>query len=207
MLESTTCFDKGESLSYKELNRKENSFGSVLEEITVCKKENSVLISDADGVWFKDFRDQLPVVSCLKKPGFREDIVDKLSYINEVFSEGNFFVATNRDPSVRFPWPSDKIINVLEESFQSVGIDSSFIFTTMNKQLPGVARGEIDRLTEEIVRFFYSNYSKDDLLQIISIEDSIIVHPFRQRFIQHIAKQVRKKIGKDIDIEILNFIV
>lgn len=207
MLESTECFDKESTLSYRELDRSESNFDSVLEEMTLCKKEKSILISDADGVWFRDIFDQFPIISILKEPVFREDIVDKLTYINEIFSENNFFVATNRDPRVGFPWASDKVIDILEESFTKAGIDTSFIFTVMNKQLPGVAKKEIARLTEEIVKYYYANDSKEGCLQIVSMEDITLIHPFRKYFLLHIAKKVQESIDKDMDIEILNFIV
>jgi len=174
------------------------SFGETVDYLKqeTDASESKFCLVDVDGTLFTNNVLKLPILCHLASTTIPEDIRCSFgSLISNVFAEDNIAVITNRNNFERVFWNSDKILKNIKE------LSEVPLFTSLNRQIPGLNKRDCDNLLSKVIEYVQD---KDDL-KLYSIEDYSIVSPFRNHFLEYIARKVRNECG--IDVKVVNLVI
>lgn len=159
-----------------------------LKENTV-EDESKFCLVDIDGTLFAENILKLPIVSHFVTPTITESVKSSFcSLVSDVFVDKNVAIVTNRNGYERVFWNSKEMIQVVKE------ICDVPMFTSLNRQLPGLNKKSCDNLLCKIMEYVQNRES----LTIYSVEDHSFVSPFRSHFLGYLAKKLEIDCGFDI---------
>lgn len=179
----------------------EIAVGSFEEAVDYLKEEtgedeSKICLVDIDGTLFPENILKLPVLCHLVSPTIPEGIKSSFcSLISNVFVDGNIAVITNRNDLERVFWNSDKVLKHVRE------ICDVPVLTFLNRQLPGLNKRGCDKLLCKIMEYVQERES----VTIYSIEDHSLVSPFRNHFLEYIAKRISNESG--IEVRVVNLVI
>lgn len=158
--------------------------------------ESKFCLVDIDGTLFSDDLLKLPIISHFISPTISESVKDSFcTLVGDVFVNENVAIVTNRNNFERVFWNSDKILRHVRE------LCDVPVFTSLNRQLPGLNKKGCDNLHCKIMEYVQE---REDLT-IYSVEDHSFASPFRSHFLEYMAKRVSKE--DSIDVRIVNLVI
>jgi len=185
---------------------RDNSYSEIVvksfEEAVDYLKENTVedeskfCLVDIDGTLFAENILKLPIVSHFVTPTITESVKNSFcTLVSDVFVDKNVAIVTNRNGYERVFWNSKEMIQVVKE------ICDVPVFTSLNRQLPGLNKKGCDNLLCKIMEYVQDREN----LTIYSIEDQSWVSPFRYHFLEHLARRLKRESG--IDVRVVNLVI
>jgi len=158
--------------------------------------ETKFCLVDVDGTLLSEDILKLPIISHFVTPTITESVKGSFcSLVDDVFNDSNLAIVTNRNGYERVLWNSKEIIRVVKE------ICDVPVFTSLNRQLPGLNKKGCDNLLCKIMEYVQER----DNLTIYSIEDQSWVSPFRYHFLEHLARRLKREGG--IDTRVVNLVI
>lgn len=158
--------------------------------------EGKFCLVDIDGTLFSEDILKLPIVSHFVAPTVTESVKGSFcSLVSDVFYDQNVAIVTNRNGYERVLWNSREIIRVVKE------ICDVPVFTSLNRQLPGLNKKGCDNLLCKIMEYVQDREN----LTIYSIEDHSFVSPFRRHFLEYMARRVSKE--SDVNVRVVNLVI
>lgn len=158
--------------------------------------ETKFCLVDVDGTLLSEDILKLPIISHFVTPTITESVKGSFcSLVDDVFNDSNLAIVTNRNGYERVLWNSKEIIRVVKE------ICDVPVFTSLNRQLPGLNKKGCDNLLCKIMEYVQER----DNLTIYSIEDQSWVSPFRYHFLEHLARRLKREGG--IDVRVVNLVI
>ena len=195
----------------------------------VNRGETSVVLVDIDGVLITNNMVKLPVISHFVQPVIEQEVTDSFQKLVNLF-EDSVIISTNRSTNEEGVFNSKEVLKVANKFVK--GIDGNVpIFTNLFKQIPNLtkediskaylskeAKGEyveraLNRPREQSLLHYIGkrlseripNENSLDHFTLYSIEDLSIASPNRKTFLKHLAKELKKEYG--IDVNIKNYVV
>jgi len=166
-----------------------------LKENTV-EDESKFCLVDIDGTLFSEDILKLPIVSHFVAPTISESVKSSFcSLVSDVFVDKNLAIVTNRNGYERVFWNSKEIIRVVKE------ICDVPVFTSLNRQLPGLNKKGCDNLLCKIMEYVQDREN----LTVYSIEDHSFVSPFRNHFLEYLARKLEMDCG--FNIRAINLVI
>lgn len=160
------------------------------------ENETKFCLVDVDGTLLSEDILKLPIISHFVTPTITESVKGSFcSLVDDVFNDSNLAIVTNRNGYERVLWNSKEIIRVVKE------ICDVPVFTSLNRQLPGLNKKGCDNLLCKIMEYVQER----DNLTIYSIEDQSWVSPFRYHFLEHLARRLKREGG--IDVRVVNLVI
>ena len=160
------------------------------------ENETKFCLVDVDGTLLSEDILKLPIISHFVTPTITESVKGSFcSLVDYVFNDRNLAIVTNRNGYERVLWNSKEIIRVVKE------ICDVPVFTSLNRQLPGLNKKGCDNLLCKIMEYVQER----DNLTIYSIEDQSWVSPFRYHFLEHLARRLKREGG--IDVRVVNLVI
>jgi len=158
--------------------------------------ETKFCLVDIDGTLLSEDILKLPIVSHFVAPTVTESVKGSFcSLVSDVFYDQNVAIVTNRNGYERVLWNSREIIRVVKE------ICDVPVFTSLNRQLPGLNKKGCDNLLCKIMEYVQDREG----LTIYSIEDQSWVSPFRYHFLEHLGRRLKRESG--IDVRVVNLVI
>lgn len=158
--------------------------------------ETKFCLVDIDGTLLSEDILKLPILSHFVAPSVTESVKGSFcSLVEEVFFDENLAIVTNRNGYERVLWNSKEIIRVVKE------ICDVPVFTSLNRQLPGLNKKGCDNLLCKMMEYVQDR----DSLTIYSIEDKSWVSPFRYHFLEHLGRRLKRESG--IDVRVVNLVI
>jgi len=160
------------------------------------ENESKFCLVDVDGTLFTENVLKLPVLCHFVPLTISEDIKNSFYFlISDVFADNNIAVITNRNNSERILWNSNKVLQHVKD------ICEVPLFTSLNRQIPGLNKRNCDNLLSRVMEYVQSK----DYLKLYSIEDHSLISPFRNHFLEYLAKWI--KYGSGTDVEVVNLVI
>ena len=160
------------------------------------ENETKFCLVDIDGTLLSEDILKLPIVSHFVAPTVTESVKGSFcSLVSDVFYDQNVAIVTNRNGYERVLWNSREIIRVVKE------ICDVPVFTSLNRQLPGLNKKGCDNLLCKIMEYVQDREG----LTIYSIEDQSWVSPFRYHFLEHLGRRLKRESG--IDVRVVNLVI
>lgn len=160
-------------------------------------KEKFILL-DIDGVLLNNL-DKLPAYSLINKSEI--DDVDQayIMHLKEIYKD-KIAIVTDRNPKLNLFISSKYIVDKVKE----VNIPSEEqipIFHSLNKQFTSISKEKKEQLVEYIAK----KLSGKENIFLTGIEDHTFTVPKRDTFLIHIARELYKKYGIEVNIE--NYVI
>ena len=190
----TSNFERGEHYREVDVVSFEAAVEYLKEETDVS--ESKFCLVDIDGTLFSEDLLKLPIISHFISPTISDSVKESFcTLVEEVFVDENVAIVTNRNVYERMLWNSREVVRVVIE------LSDVPVFTSLNRQFPGLNRKGCDNLLCKIME--YVQEKKD--LTIYSIEDHSFVSPYRHHFLEHLGKRLKRENG--IDVRIVNLVI
>ena len=158
--------------------------------------ETKFCLVDIDGTLLSEDILKLPIVSHFVAPTVTESVKGSFcSLVSDVFYDQNVAIVTNRNGYERVLWNSREIIRVVKE------ICDVPVFTSLNRQLPGLNKKGCDNLLCKIMEYVQDREG----LTIYSIEDQSWVSPFRYHFLEDLVRSLKRE--SCIDLRVVNLVI
>lgn len=186
--------ERGKMYNEVEVESFEEAVGYLREKTT--EDESKFCLVDIDGTLLSEDILKLPIVSHFVTPTVTESVKGSFcTLVEDVFFNDNVAIVTNRNGYERVLWNSKEIIRVVKE-FCDVPV-----FTSLNRQLPGLNKKGCDDLLCKIMEYV----QEKENLTIYSIEDQSWVSPFRYHFLEHLGRRLKRESG--IDVNVVNLVI
>ena len=188
------------------------SFPEAVDKILkIVDGDNSFCMVDVDGTIIENAVTMYPGLCYFEEPKIGEDVKEAFSRLMDVFDKGNICIATNRDPRVKFPWDSHKMISVVKKYLSNFEKHVP-IFPRLNKQIAQTKFGFDQReILAEYVKDYVLNNDLDHKLTIYSIQDLLPVYFKVDTFPKEISKMIFERVNNSkeggVSIDIRDFVI